>query len=414
MEIVHTHCAGLDVHKKTVVAAIIVPDEQGGLRKETRTFGTMTSELLALSDWLLGCGVTHVAMESTGEYWKPVFNILENNFEVLLVNAQHIKAVPGRKTDVKDSEWIAELLRHGLLKASFVPPLGQRELRDLTRYRSTFVRTRATLVNRVHKVLESANIKLTSVASDVMGISGRAMLEAILQGQSSPAEMAELARGRMRDKRDLLAKALDGRVQTHHRFVLIELLGQIDSLDETIQRFNEQIEEYCRPFEEAVVLLDTIPGVGRETAEIIVSEIGTDMSRFPTAEHLASWAGVAPGSHESAGKRYSGKTTKGNKALSAALNQAAHAAAGTKNTYLSAQYRRLAARRGKKKAIVALAHTILVIAYHLIQRKEPYRELGSDYFDKLRPETTAKRLIKRLEQLGYSVSLQQSTALASA
>jgi transposase len=336
-----------------------------------------------------------------------VFNLLENNFEVLLVNAQHIKAVPGRKTDVKDSEWIAELLRHGLLKASFVPPLGQRELRDLTRSRSTFVRTRATLVNRVHKVLEGANIKLGSVASDVMGVSGRAMLAAIVQGQSSPAEMAELARGRMREKRDLLAKALEGRVQAHHRFVLTELLAQIDSLDETIMRFNEQIEVYCRPFEEAVVLLDTIPGVGRETAEIIVSEIGTDMSRFPTADHLASWAGVAPGNHESAGKRRSGKTTHGNKVLGAALNQAAHAAAGTKDTYLSAQYRRLAARRGKKKAIVALEHTILVIAYHLIQRKEPYRELGADYFDKRRPEATAKRLVKRLEQLGYSVSLQQ-------
>jgi transposase len=407
MEIVHTHCAGLDVHKKTVVAAIIVSNDAGGLRKEVRTFDTMTSDLLALSDWLLGSGVSYVAMESTGEYWKPVFNLLENNFEVLLVNAQHIKAVPGRKTDVKDSEWIAELLRHGLLKASFVPPLGQRELRDLTRSRSTFVRTRATLVNRVHKVLEGANIKLGSVASDVMGVSGRAMLAAIVQGQSSPAEMAELARGRMREKRDLLAKALEGRVQAHHRFVLTELLAQIDSLDETIMRFNEQIEVYCRPFEEAVVLLDTIPGVGRETAEIIVSEIGTDMSRFPTADHLASWAGVAPGNHESAGKRRSGKTTHGNKVLGAALNQAAHAAAGTKDTYLSAQYRRLAARRGKKKAIVALEHTILVIAYHLIQRKEPYRELGADYFDKRRPEATAKRLVKRLEQLGYSVSLQQ-------
>jgi transposase len=407
MEIVHTDCAGLDVHKKTVVAAIIVSNDAGGLRKEVRTFDTMTSDLLALSDWLLGSGVSYVAMESTGEYWKPVFNLLENNFEVLLVNAQHIKAVPGRKTDVKDSEWIAELLRHGLLKASFVPPLGQRELRDLTRSRSTFVRTRATLVNRVHKVLEGANIKLGSVASDVMGVSGRAMLAAIVQGQSSPAEMAELARGRMREKRDLLAKALEGRVQAHHRFVLTELLAQIDSLDETIMRFNEQIEVYCRPFEEAVVLLDTIPGVGRETAEIIVSEIGTDMSRFPTADHLASWAGVAPGNHESAGKRRSGKTTHGNKVLGAALNQAAHAAAGTKDTYLSAQYRRLAARRGKKKAIVALEHTILVIAYHLIQRKEPYRELGADYFDKRRPEATAKRLVKRLEQLGYSVSLQQ-------
>jgi len=414
MEIVHTHCAGLDVHKKTVVAAIIVPDEKGGLWKDVRTIGTMTSDLLALSDWLMACGVTHVAMESTGEYWKPVFNILENNFEVLLVNAQHIQAVPGRKTDVKDAEWIAELLRHGLLKASFVPPLGQRELRDLTRSRSTFVRTRATLVNRVHKVLEGANIKLGSVASDVMGVSGRAMLAAIVEGRSSPTEMAELARGRLREKRDLLAKALEGCVQAHHRFVLTELLAQIDSLDETIERFNEQIEVYCRPFEEAVVLLDTIPGVGRETAEIIVSEIGTDMSRFPTADHLASWAGVAPGNNESAGKRRSGKTTQGNKVLGAGLNQAAHAAACTKDTYLSAQYRRLAARRGKKKAIVALEHTILVIAYHLIQTKEPYRELGGNYFDNRRPEATAKRLVKRLEQLGYAVSLQQAPALASA
>lgn len=414
MEIVHTHCAGLDVHKKTVVAAIIVPDGQGGLWKGVRTFDSMTSDLLALSDWLMGCGVTHVAMESTGEYWKPVFNILENNFEVLLVNAQHIKAVPGRKTDVKDSEWIAELLRHGLLKASFVPPLGQRELRDLTRSRSTFVRTRATLVNRVHKVLEGANIKLGSVAADVMGVSGRAMLEAIVEGQSSPAEMAELARGRMREKRDLLTKALEGRVQAHHRFVLTELLAQIDSLDETIERFNEQIEVYCRPFEDAVNLLDTIPGVGRETAEIIVSEIGTDMSRFPTADHLSSWAGVAPGNNESAGKRRSGKTMQGNKVLGAALNQAAHAAAGTKDTYLSTQYRRLAARRGKKKAIVALEHTILVIAYHLIQRKEPYRELGGNYFDNRRPEATAKRLVTRLVQLGYTVSLQQAPAFAPA
>jgi transposase len=409
MEIVHKACAGLDVHKKTVVAAIIVPGEQGELRKEVRTFGTMTSDLLALSDWLMACEVSHVAMESTGEYWKPVFNILENNFEVLLVNAQHIKVVPGRKTDIKDSEWIAELLRHGLLRASFVPPLGQRELRDLTRARSTFVRTRATLVNRVHKVLEGANIKLGSVASDVMGVSGRAMLAALVEGQSSPVEMAELAHGRMRDKRDLLAKALEGRMQAHQRFVLGQLLLQIDSLDETIERFNEQIETYCRPFEEAVILLDTIPGVGRETAEVIVSEIGTDMSRFPTANHLASWAGVAPGNNESAGKRRSGKTRKGNKLLCAALNQAAHAAARTKDTYLAAQYRRLAARRGKKKAIVALEHTILVIAYHLIHRNEPYHELGVNYFDNRRPEATAKRLVKRLEQLGFSVALQQLT-----
>jgi transposase len=407
MDIVHTHCAGLDVHKKTVVAAIIVPNAKGGLHKETRSFGTMTIDLLALSDWLMEHGVTHVAMESTGEYWKPVFNILENNFEVLLVNAQHIKAVPGRKTDVKDSQWIGELLRHGLLKASFIPPLGQCELRELSRYRSTFVKERATLVNRLQKVLESANIKLASVATDVMGVSGRAILQALLEDKFSPEEMAELAKGRMREKRTLLAKALQGRVKPHHRFVLTELLCQIDSLDETIARFDEQVQDYCRPFEEVVELLDTIPGVASETAEIIVAEIGTDMSRFPSADHLASWAGVAPGNNESAGKRRTGKTTKGNHALGVALNHAANAASHTKNTYLSAQYHRLAARRGKKRAIVALEHSILIIVYHIIQRKEPYRELGGDYFDKRRPEATAQRLVKRLEHLGFQVSLQQ-------
>jgi transposase len=333
MEIVHTYCAGLDVHKKTVVAAIIV---QG--KKETRTFETMTSDLLALSDWLTSEGVTHVAMESTGEYWKPVYNILENNFEVLLVNAQHIKSVPGRKTDIKDAEWIADLLRHGLLKASFIPPVGQRELRELTRYRTTFVQEKATLINRIQKVLESANIKLASVASNVVGVSGRAMLAAIIEGKATPTEMADLSKGRLREKRDALIKALEGQVKSHHRFVLTELLCQVDSLDETIARFDQQIEEYCRPFEEMVTLLDTIPGVARQTAEIIVSEIGVDMSRFESADHLAAWAGVAPGNNESAGKRLSGKTRRGNKALGVALNQAAHAAAHMKNTYLSAQY----------------------------------------------------------------------------
>ena len=414
MDVVHTHCAGLDVHKKTVVAAIIVPDLQGGWRKETRTFATMTGDLLWLSDWLLGCGVTHVAMESTGEYWKPVYNILENNFELLLINAQHIKAVPGRKTDVNDAEWIADLLRHGLLRASFVPPLGQRELRELTRYRSTFVRERAMLVNRVQKVLESANIKLASVATNVLGVSGRAMLEAIIGGQATPEEMAELAKGRMREKRAELAKALSGRVKAHHRFVLTELLCQIDSLDETLAHFNEQIEDYCRPFEQAVTLLDTIPGVGRETAEVIVSEIGVDMSRFPSANHLAAWAGVAPGNHESAGKRKSGRMRQGNKALKTTLNQAAQAAAHTKDTYLAAQARHLTGRRGKKRAIMAVAHSILVIAYHLIQRQQPYRELGGNYFDQRRPETTAKRLVKRLERLGYQVSLHSQVVAVAA
>jgi transposase len=411
MDIVHTHCGGLDVHKKTVVATVIVPDGQGGLQKETHTFETMTVDLLALSDWLLVHEITHVAMESTGEYWKPVYNILENNFEVLLVNAQHVKHIPGRKTDVKDSEWLAELLRHGLLKGSFIPPLGQRELRELTRHRTNFVHQRATLVNRVQKNLESANLKLASVASDVMGVSGREMLKAIIEGKASPTEMAALAKGRLREKREQLGKALEGRVKSHHQFVLAELLCQIDSLDETIARFDAEIEKYCHPFEEAVELLDTIPGVARRTAEVIVSEIGSDMSRFPTADHLASWAGVAPGNNESAGKRYSGKTRHGNKALSAALVQAAHAASHTRATYLSAQYHRLAGRRGKKRAIMAVAHSILVIAYHLIQRNEPYRELGSDYFDRRRPEATAKRLLKRLERLGYDVSRIEPLAL---
>jgi transposase len=409
MRIVFQNVAGLDVHKKTVVAAIIVQRADDGWYQARRTFGTMTADLLELSDWLIEEGVTHVAMESTGEYWKPVFNILENNFEVILVNAQHLSKVPGRKTDQSDAEWIAELLQHGLLKASFIPPVGQRELRELTRFRATFVRERATLVNRVQKVLESANIKLASVASDVMGVSGRAMLEALVEGQTSPEQMAELAKGQLRNKRQELVRALEGRVKPHHRFLLTELLCQIDSLEETIARFDQEIADYCRPFEEAVVLLDTIPGVARATAEAIVAEIGTDMSRFPTADHLASWAGVAPGNHESAGKRHSGKTRKGNKPLGAALNQAAHAASRTKNTYLSAQYHRLAARRGKKKAIVALMHSILVMSYHIIQRQEPYRELGGNYFDQRKPEVTARRLVNRLERLGFKVSLQHSS-----
>jgi transposase len=405
MNIVHERCAGLDVHKKLVVAAIIIDNDGKETCRETRSFGTMTGELLSLSDWLLGWGVTHVAMESTGEYWKPIYNILENNFEMLLVNAQHLKAVPGRKTDVKDAEWIADLLRHGLVSASFVPPLGQRELRELTRYRSAFVRERSTLVNRVQKLLESANIKLASVASNVMGVSGRAILAALVEGNANPEEMAELSRGRLREKRAALEQALTGRFQAHHRFILAELLGQIVGLDESIERFDQQIEDYCRPFETSVQLLDTIPGVARDTAEIIVSEIGTDMSRFPTANHLAAWAGVAPGNNESAGKQFSGRTRQGNKTLKVALTQVAHAAARTNNTYLSAQYHRLAGRRGKKRAILAVAHSILIIAYHMIQRQEPYHDLGNDYFDKRRPEVTARRLLKRLEQLGFQVDV---------
>lgn len=413
MEILHTHCAGLDVHKKVVVATILVSSEDRQLTKETRSFETMTAHLLALSDWLTLHQVTHVAMESTGEYWKPIYNILEDNFELLLVNAQHIKAVPGRKTDVKDSEWIADLLRHGLLRASFVPPKGQRELRELTRFRTTFIRERATLINRVQKALESANIKLASVVTNIEGVSGRAMVEAIIEGEASPEAMASLAKGRLRAKQEVLEQALSGRVQTHHRFILKELLCQIDSLDESIERFDTEIETYCRPFGEAIERLDTIPGVARETAEVIVSEIGVDMSRFPSADHLASWAGVAPGNHESAGKRLSGRTTKGNQALVDALTQAAWAASHTKNTYLSAQYHRLAGRRGRKKALVAVAHSILVIAYQLIKKKETYHELGGNYFDQRNPKATEKRLVRRLEQLGYKVNLDRVLPVAA-
>jgi transposase len=401
MQVMYERCAGLDVHKKTVVACVLTPEGQ-----ETRTFGTMTAELLVLADWLLTCGCTHVAIESTGDYWKPVFNILEGTCEVILVNAQHVKAVPGRKTDVKDAAWLAELLQHGLLRASFIPPVAQRELRDLTRYRSTFIQERVTLINRVQKLLEDANIKLASVASDIMGVSGRAILAALLAGHTDPQALADLAKGRLRAKRELLAQALDGRVKPHHRFVLTELLCQIDSLDETIARFDAQIQAVYGSFEEAVGLLDTIPGVARHTAEMLVAEIGTDMSRFPSAEHLAAWAGVAPGPHESAGKRSSGKTRKGNRFLRTTLVQAAHAAVRTKHTYLSAQYRWLASRRGKKRAILAVAHSILVMAYYMLQRKQPYCEAGADFFDRLQPEDTARRLVKRLEHLGYHVVLQ--------
>lgn len=406
MEVVYSRCAGLDVHKKTVVACVLVSEAGTKVKKEIRTFGTMTADLLTLLDWLQAYSVTHVAMESTGEYWRPIYNILEGNVEAWLINAQHIKAVSGRKTDVKDAEWIADLLRHGLVRPSFIPPVAVRDLRDLTRHRSNFVRERATLVNRVQKTLESANIKLASVATDVMGVSGRAILAAVLSGQSDGVTLAEMAKGRLRTKREELARALTGRVKAHHRFVLTELLCQIEALEETIEHFDREIETYCVPFQEAIPLLDTIPGVAQTTAELIVSEIGTDMSRFPSADHLAAWAGLAPGQNESAGKRRSSKTRKGNHLLRTGLVQAAHAVSHTKNNYLVAQYHRLAARRGQKKALVAVAHSILVIAYHILKDKKAYQDLGANYFDQQDPEKTAQRLAKRIEKLGYQVTIQ--------
>ena len=410
MDVLHPCCCGLDVHKRTVVACLISTPPTGPAEKMIRTFGTMTPDLLALADWLTSAGCTHVAMESTGVFWKPIYNILEGLFELLLVNAQHLKAVPGRKTDVRDAEWIADLLRHGLLQPSFVPPSPQRDLRDLTRTRTTLVEERARIVNRIQKVLEGANLKLAAVATDITGLSARAMLEALLAGQTNPQALASLARGKLRVKHDQLAQALTGHLRPHHAFLLSEHLAHLDFLDEAIVHFSQEIADRMRIETEAIVLLDTIPGVSQRTAEILLAEIGSDMSRFPSAHHLASWAGICPGNNESAGKRRSGRTRKGSRWLRQVLIEAAHSAARTKDTYLSAQYHRLAARRGTKKALVALGHTILVIVYHVLTRREPYHELGGNYFDERQRQAVEHRLIRRLELLGYSVTLQPTVA----
>ena len=414
MDAIYERCCGLDIHKRTVVACLIVPGSGRQSRKEIRTFGTMTDDLLALADWLAAQSVTHVAMESTGVFWKPLFNLLEDRFQLLLVNARDIKQVPGRKTDVKDCEWIADLLRHGLLKASFVPDRPQRELRELVRYRTTLVRERSAEVNRLQKTLEGANIKLASVASDPLGLSGREMLNALIDGSTDVASMAELARGKMRAKRGLLGRALAGRMEAHQRFLLTEQLCHIDALDEGIARVSGEIAERMRPFAEVLERLDTIPGIGQRMAEILVAEIGIDMSRFPSAAHLASWAGMCPGNQESAGKRKTGRTRKGNVWLRAALIESAHSLGRGRGTYLAAQYRRLTARRGKKKAAVALGHSILVIVYHLLSRGEVYHDLGVQYFDEGRRERLEHGLVRRLQDLGYKVILEPTQPTTSA
>jgi transposase len=374
MDFVHDRCAGLDVHKKTVVACIRRIGPDGSAASEVRTFGTMTAELLALSDWLDAAGVRHVAMESTGVYWKPLFNLLEGRFEVMLVNAGRLKQVPGRKTDVKDAEWIAQLLQYGLLSPSFIPEPEVRDLRDLTRQRTELVRDRAAVANRLQKVLEDANIKLGSVASDVLGASGRAMIRAIIAGEGDPKRLAELAKRSLRGKIPELKRALDGRVTDHHRFVLRVLLDQVEAPEGLIARIDERIDEAMKPFAAAAGRLRGIPGVGQRAAEVIVGEIGPDVEAFPTAGHLSSWAGLCPGNNESAGKRRSGKTTKGSQWLRTALVQVAWAASHTKDTIFSACYQRWVKRMGKKKALVALAHKILVVIWHLLKKATEYRE----------------------------------------
>ncbi len=405
MQVIYPRCAGLDVHEKTVVVTAMLTQEDGKVYKTQRTFRTMTADLLALDDWLEQQQIEVVAMESTGIYWRPVFNILEAGRTIILVNARHMKAVPGRKTDVKDSEWIADLLRHGLLQASFIPPQPIRDLRELTRYRKTLVQERADEINRLQKVLETANLKLGSVATDVLGKSGRDMLNAVLHGEGDPETLAALARGRLRAKLPDLRLALEGRVQPHHRFLLTRILAHIDFLEESICTVYQEIAERLRPFEEAVELLQSIPVLQETAIASIVSEIGTDMSRFPSDKHIASWAGLSPGNHESAGKRLSGSTTHGNPYLRAVLCQVAWVVAHTKDTYLSAYYHRIARRRGKKKAIVAVAHKLLIIIYHVLSTKKPYEELGADYFDQLDKARIERRAVQRLEQLGYIVTL---------
>lgn len=399
--------AGLDVHKATVVATVRTPGPGRSRVSQTETFGTMTADLIALRDWLHAHGVTHVALESTGVFWKPIYYVLEDAFQLLLINMQELKHVPGRKTDVKDSEWLAQLLECGLLKASFVPPPPIRELRDITRYQVQQVRDRAREVNRLCKVLEDAGIKLTSVASDVLGVSGRAMLDALLTGTTDPAVLADLARGKLRKKLPELRRALQGRFRRHHAFLVEQILAKIDFLDEALDRLTTELEERLAPFGPMLANLDTIPGVNRTTATVIVAETGGDMTRFPSAGHLCSWSAMCPGHDESAGKRRSGKTRKANRYLRAALIQSALGATRANGTALQARYYRVKRHRGHKKAVVATGHQILEIAYYIMRDGVTYAELGADYFERRHTDRAVRRHLRQLQALGFQVTIDK-------
>ena len=408
MQVVVERCAFLDVHRDTVMACARTPDGAGGRREEVAQFGTTTSQLLALSDWLVERGVSLVGMEATGVYWKPVHWVLEETIEtVWVINARHMRNVPGRKTDVADACWGAQLIEHGLVRPSFIPPRPTREQRDLTRYRKSVIEERARETQRLHKVLEDAGVKLSSVASSVLTKSGREMIDALVAGQRDPAVLAEMAKGKMRSKIPELRDALAGRFSEHHGLLCRTMLARIDAADATIAELTARIEELQRPHEAAVTLLVGIPGVSYRSAQVILAEIGTDMSRFPTAGHLASWAGMCPGNNESAGKHRTGRTRYGSRWLRIALIEAAQAAGRSKNTYLAAHYARIRGRRGPGRAAMAVGHSILVIAWHLLSTGEPYDDLGGDYFDKRRTSPAhQRRLVAQLEALGHKVTLE--------
>jgi transposase len=402
MQVVYEQCAGLDVHKRTVVGCV-----RTNAGHQTRTFGTTSEALLQLGAWLSEEHITHVAMESTGVYWQPVFNLLEGlGLEVLVVNARHVKQVPGRKTDVKDAEWLADLLRHGLLRGSAIPDRARRELREMTRYRVGLVRQRAQVVNRIHKLLEAANLKLSSVISDVTGVTGRAILQALADGTTDPAELAGLARGSVVRKRAQLSAALRGSFGSHQQQLLASHLRHLDFLDAEIAALNAEVSVRLAPHAAILERLDAIPGVGQRVGEQVLAEVGPEVERFPTAAHLASWAGLCPGNNESAGKRLSGRTRKGNGWLRDALVEAAWGASRARHTYLGAQYRRLAARRGAKRALIAVAHSLVVIIYHVLREATVYHELGPNYFDEQARQAIVRRSVRRIERLGYRVTLE--------
>jgi transposase len=410
MEVILGCCAGLDVHKDSVEACVRHVSVGGKIEHEVRHWGTTTGELVEMADWLSSRGVTHVAMESTGVYWRPIFNILEERFEILLANAHHLKNVPGRKTDIQDCQWIAQLLQHGLLKGSFIPPRPQRELRDLTRQRTQLVDETSRISNRIQKVLEDANVKLGSVASNVVGASGRLMLEAIVAGQDDPAQLADLAKRRLRAKIPQLEQALYGKLTEHHRWMLGLLLDQLKTTEQFIARLDERIAELTRPQQPVLEKLDAIPGVDRRVAEVLLAEIGPDVTPFPTDAHLASWAGICPGNNESAGKKRSGKTTKGSRWLRQALVQAAWAASHKKDSYFQAHARNLMHRRGRKRGLVAVAHSLLIVIYHMLKTGTVYCDLGPQFLDKLRATQLIRFHTRRLHNLGFQVTLTPEAA----